>query len=145
MTRDKIVEILQRRLSDWPLVREIANDLVVEMLLEHNQRCEPSEKQLRGLGTTVDSLGLSTRAYNTLYDYAGLRFVRDIVKHTDRELLKTKNFGRKSLDEVKQVLWREYDLKPGMLLKFPEPGSVPDEPRDTDEDDVGARIRAGEE
>lgn len=43
------------------------------------------------------------RAYNCLKN-ADIRTVRDLVKRTEREMLQTKNFGKKSLNEVKEIL-----------------------------------------
>lgn len=55
------------------------------------------------LDRSVDELDLSVRAYNCLKN-ADIRTVRDLVKRTEREMLQTKNFGKKSLNEVKEIL-----------------------------------------
>ncbi|RMG08351.1 MAG: DNA-directed RNA polymerase subunit alpha [Acidobacteria bacterium] len=55
------------------------------------------------LDRSVDELDLSVRAYNCLKN-ADIRTVRDLIKRTEREMLQTKNFGKKSLNEVKEIL-----------------------------------------
>jgi DNA-directed RNA polymerase subunit alpha len=58
----------------------------------------------------IDDLELSVRAANCLRS-ANITFVGDLVQRSENEMLKTKNFGRKSLDEIKNVLL-------GMSLDF---------------------------
>lgn len=55
------------------------------------------------LDRSIDELELSVRAYNCLKN-AGVRTVRDLIKKTEREMLQTKNFGKKSLNELKEIL-----------------------------------------
>ena len=55
------------------------------------------------LDRSIDELELSVRSYNCLKN-AGIESVRDLVQRTEPELLKTKNFGRKSLNEIKELL-----------------------------------------
>jgi len=52
---------------------------------------------------TVEELELSVRSANCL-QAANIRFIGDLVQKTEAEMLKTKNFGRKSLNELKEVL-----------------------------------------
>jgi DNA-directed RNA polymerase subunit alpha len=52
---------------------------------------------------TVDELELSVRAANCLKN-AGIYYIGELVQKTESEMLKTKNFGRKSLNEIKDVL-----------------------------------------
>jgi DNA-directed RNA polymerase subunit alpha len=52
---------------------------------------------------TVDELELSVRSANCL-QAANIKFIGDLVQKTEAEMLKTKNFGRKSLKEIKEVL-----------------------------------------
>ena len=66
------------------------------------------------LDTPVDELELSVRSYNCLKN-ADIQTIRDLVQKTESEMLKTKNFGKKSLQEIKEVL-AELDLAPGMDL-----------------------------
>ncbi len=69
---------------------------------------------LDNLERTIDELELSVRSYNCLKS-AGIQTVRDLVQKTEAELLKTKNFGRKSLNEIKELL-AEMNLSLGMDL-----------------------------
>ncbi|HOJ26518.1 MAG TPA: DNA-directed RNA polymerase subunit alpha [Candidatus Saccharicenans sp.] len=55
------------------------------------------------LANTIDHLELSVRANNCLRA-AGISYVYELVQKTEEELLKTKNFGRKSLLEIKETL-----------------------------------------
>lgn len=52
---------------------------------------------------TVDELELSVRSYNCLKN-AEIRTIAELVHKTEPEMLKTKNFGRKSLNEIKEIL-----------------------------------------
>ncbi|MBI2955733.1 MAG: DNA-directed RNA polymerase subunit alpha [Acidobacteria bacterium] len=66
------------------------------------------------LGRSVDELELSVRAYNCLKN-ANIRTIGDLVVRTEQEMLRTKNFGRKSLNEIKELLAR-MNLQLGMKL-----------------------------
>jgi DNA-directed RNA polymerase subunit alpha len=55
------------------------------------------------LDRSVDELELSVRSYNCLKN-ADIKTIRDLVQKTEAEMLKTKNFGRKSLNEIKDIL-----------------------------------------
>jgi len=57
----------------------------------------------KNLLKSVDELELSVRAHNCLKN-ANIRTIADLVQMTEQEMLRTKNFGRKSLDEIKEVL-----------------------------------------
>ena len=50
-----------------------------------------------------DELELSVRSANCLQN-ANIRFIGELVQKTEAEMLKTKNFGRKSLNEIKETL-----------------------------------------
>lgn len=52
---------------------------------------------------TVDELELSVRSANCLQN-ANIRYIGELVQKTEAEMLKTKNFGRKSLKEIKEIL-----------------------------------------
>lgn len=62
----------------------------------------------------VNELELSVRSFNCLQN-AGIKFIGDLVQKTEQEMLKTKNFGRKSLKEIKELL-RDRGLELGMKL-----------------------------
>ena len=55
------------------------------------------------LDKSVEELELSVRSYNCLRN-ANIRTIRELVQKTEAEMLKTKNFGRKSLNEIKEIL-----------------------------------------
>ena len=63
---------------------------------------------------SVDELELSVRASNCLKT-ANIRSIADLVQRSESELLKTKNFGKKSLNEIKTILG-EMGLSLGMRL-----------------------------
>lgn len=63
----------------------------------------------------VDELELSVRSFNCLQN-AGIKYIGDLVQKTEQEMLKTKNFGRKSLKEIKELL-RDRGLELGMKLE----------------------------
>jgi DNA-directed RNA polymerase subunit alpha len=67
---------------------------------------------------SVDELELSVRSANCLQN-ANIRYIGELVQRTEPEMLRTKNFGRKSLNEIKEVLGG-MDLNLGMILEnFP--------------------------
>jgi DNA-directed RNA polymerase subunit alpha len=55
------------------------------------------------LNRSVDELELSVRSYNCLKN-ANIQTIAELVTKTESEMLKTKNFGRKSLNEIKEIL-----------------------------------------
>src|SRR6267142_1085972 len=55
------------------------------------------------LDRSVDELELSVRSYNCLKN-AGIKTIRDLVQRSEREMLATKNFGKKSLGEIRDIL-----------------------------------------
>ncbi|MGC8720642.1 MAG: DNA-directed RNA polymerase subunit alpha, partial [Thermodesulforhabdaceae bacterium] len=66
----------------------------------------------------VDELELSVRSANCLKN-ADIKYIGELVQKTEAEMLKTKNFGRKSLNEIKEIL-AEMGLSLGMKLEgFP--------------------------
>lgn len=73
---------------------------------------DPYFSQMDILSKTIDHLELSVRSNNCLRS-AGIEFIYELVQKTEDELLKTKNFGRKSLSEIKDTL---KDLRLGLNL-----------------------------
>jgi DNA-directed RNA polymerase subunit alpha len=55
------------------------------------------------LNRSVEELELSVRSYNCLKN-ANIQSIGELVQKTEAEMLKTKNFGRKSLNEIKEIL-----------------------------------------
>ena len=66
------------------------------------------------LNKSVDEMELSVRSYNCLKN-ANIRTIGELVQKTEAEMLKTKNFGRKSLNEIKEIL-AEMGLSLGMSV-----------------------------
>jgi len=81
---------------------------------------EEEEKPLNeNLYRSVDELELSVRSANCLKN-ANIRYIGGLVQKTEAEMLKTKNFGRKSLNEIKEVL-----VEMGLTLGMKVDGYVP--------------------
>ncbi|MBU8897372.1 DNA-directed RNA polymerase subunit alpha [Corallococcus sp. H22C18031201] len=72
---------------------------------------------------SVDELELSVRSANCLQQ-ANIKTIGDLVQRTEAEMLKTKNFGRKSLKEIKEIL-AEMGLSLGMKLENWPPKNPP--------------------
>lgn len=75
---------------------------------------EEAAKLNENLDKSVDELELSVRSANCLQN-ANIRYIGELVQKTEAEMLKTKNFGRKSLKEIKEIL-AEMGLTLGMKL-----------------------------
>jgi DNA-directed RNA polymerase subunit alpha len=73
-----------------------------------------AEKMYDNLKRSVEELELSVRSYNCLKN-ADIKTIGELVQKTEGEMLKTKNFGRKSLNEIKEIL-AEMGLSFGMKL-----------------------------
>lgn len=81
---------------------------------------EETEKINENLYRTVEELELSVRSANCLKN-AGIKLIGELVSRSESEMLKTQNFGRKSLNEIKDILG-EMGLTLGMKLdSFPDP------------------------
>ncbi len=72
------------------------------------------------LDKSVEELELSVRSYNCLKN-SDIKTIRDLVQKSEPEMLKTKNFGRKSLNEIKDIL-SSMGLSLGM--RFDENGNL---------------------
>jgi DNA-directed RNA polymerase subunit alpha len=100
----------------------------LQIFINFDENVEQSE-QLAGdegrkinenLYRTVEELELSVRSANCLKN-ADIRLIGDLVQRSEAEMLKTQNFGRKSLNEIKDIL-AEMGLTLGMKLdNFPDP------------------------
>jgi DNA-directed RNA polymerase subunit alpha len=75
---------------------------------------EKEEKLNENLFRPVSELELSVRSANCLKN-ANITLIGELVQKTEAEMLKTKNFGRKSLNEIKSIL-EEMGLSLGMKL-----------------------------
>ena len=102
----------------------------VQVFINFEEQAEPAVQQLgtvaghdvahdeaqqrlnESLSKSVDELELSVRSANCLKN-ANIRYIGELVQRTEAEMLKTKNFGRKSLNEIKEIL-HEMHLGLGM-------------------------------
>jgi DNA-directed RNA polymerase subunit alpha len=86
--------------------------------LQQDSSSETGARPLNeNLDKSVEELELSVRSYNCLKN-ANIRTIRELVQKTEGEMLKTKNFGRKSLNEIKEIL-SGMGLSLGMRLDQP--------------------------
>ena len=79
------------------------------------------------LDKSIDDLELSVRSYNCLKN-SDIKTIRDLVQKKESEMLKTKNFGRKSLNEIKDILT---GMGLGLGMQFDDQGNIikgPDAP-----------------
>ena len=79
---------------------------------------KPAPIYNENLDRSVDELELSVRSYNCLKN-ANITTIRELVQKSETEMLKTKNFGRKSLNEIKEILT---SMGLGLGMKFDEKG-----------------------
>lgn len=94
----------------------------MQIFIQFEEKEEPTEEptEIRHdalaehLNKSVDELELSVRSYNCLKN-ANIRTIGELVTKTEAEMLKTKNFGRKSLNEIKEIL-SSMGLSLGMKL-----------------------------
>jgi len=84
---------------------------------------EPRRKWNEHLFRRIDEIELSVRSANCL-ENADIKYIGELVQKTEAEMLRTKNFGRKSLNEIKEILG-EMGLSLGMKLDdFPTRGEL---------------------
>ena len=76
---------------------------------------EERQRLFENLNRSVDELELSVRSYNCLKN-ANIRTIGELVQKNESEMLKTRNFGRKYLNEIKEIL-TEMGLSLGMNLE----------------------------
>ncbi len=85
---------------------------------------EPAERAMNQmnevLNRSVEELELSVRSYNCLKN-ANIATIGDLVQKSEAEMLRTKNFGRKSLNEIKEIL---QSLSLGFGMKFDSQGRL---------------------
>ena len=113
-------KILKEQMSIFINFDEQHVEPVIEKVDEKDE--EPVNENLsRG----VEDLELSVRSANCLRN-ANILYIGELVQKTEAEMLKTKNFGRKSLNEIKQLL-AAMELTLGMKLDNWEPPEVQEE------------------
>jgi DNA-directed RNA polymerase subunit alpha len=98
----------------FELLTDFPEAAVPEESVEAGEEPRPRAELNENLFRNVDELELSVRASNCLKT-ANIRTIADLVQKTEAELLKTKNFGKKSLNEIKTILG-EMGLALGMRL-----------------------------
>jgi len=105
---------------------------------------EKSTPQLNeNLFRSVDDLELSVRSANCLKN-ANIRYIGELVTRSEAEMLKTKNFGRKSLNEIKEILVN-MGLSLGMKIEgWPPPGWDPNNPQRPGTQTAGGNDPAGQ-
>lgn len=86
-----------------------------EAEISYSEGEEEKEALNENLLRSVDELELSVRSANCL-KHANIKLIGDLVQKTEAEILATKNFGRKSLNEIKEIL-AEMGLGLGMKLE----------------------------
>ena len=92
-------------------------------VFEESEPEEEREKINENLYRSVDELELSVRSANCLKN-AGIKLIGELVSRSEAEMLKTQNFGRKSLNEIKDIL-SDMGLTLGMKLDgFPDPDII---------------------
>lgn len=94
----------------------------LQIFINFEETLEPIEEEIKeeksplnpNLYRKVDELELSVRSANCLQN-AKIKYIGELCQKTEAEMLKTKNFGRKSLNEIKEIL-TEMGLSLGMKL-----------------------------
>ncbi len=81
---------------------------------QEENKVKRSSKQTEFLNKRVDELELSVRSANCLQN-ANIKYIGELVQKSESEMLKTKNFGRKSLNEIREIL-TEMGLNLGMKI-----------------------------
>jgi len=94
----------------------------ISLFINFEEEDEPIEeenieepKMNENLNKRVDELELSVRSANCLQN-ANIKYIGELVQKSEGEMLKTKNFGRKSLNEIKEIL-SEMGLSLGMKIE----------------------------
>ncbi len=82
---------------------------------EEPVREEPKKKLNENLFRRIEEIELSVRSANCL-ENADIKYIGELVQRTEAEMLRTKNFGRKSLNEIKEIL-TEMGLGLGIKLE----------------------------
>ncbi len=112
-------KILKEQLSIFVTLDDELDEPEVAFVAE-----QPTGELNENLYRSVDELELSVRSANCLQN-ANIRLIGELVQKTEQEMLKTKNFGRKSLKEIKEILG-EMGLSLGMRLDNFDPDRQPE-------------------
>jgi DNA-directed RNA polymerase subunit alpha len=114
-------KILKEQLQIFINFEEIPEPIIEELAPE-----KPAFNE--NLNRKVDELELSVRSSNCLQN-ANIRHIGELCMKTEAEMLKTKNFGRKSLNEIKEIL-SEMGLSLGMKLDGWTPPREEEKPKE---------------
>jgi DNA-directed RNA polymerase subunit alpha len=94
----------------------------LSLFINFEEEAEPLEEEIsheprsnEHLNKRVDELELSVRSANCLQN-ANIKYIGELVQKSEGEMLKTKNFGRKSLNEIKEIL-TEMGLSLGVKIE----------------------------
>ncbi len=96
--------------------------------VDYHEERDHADSLSPNLYRPVEELELSVRSANCLKN-ASIRFIGELVQRSEADMLKTKNFGRKSLKEIKEVL-AGMGLQLGMKLEGFDPGKAPNAPKE---------------
>ncbi|MFO7568930.1 MAG: DNA-directed RNA polymerase subunit alpha [Smithellaceae bacterium] len=105
-------KIIKQQLDVFINFEEVDEEIVPEKI-------EETENLNEIMMRSVEDLELSVRSANCLKN-AGINTIGELVQKSEAEMLKTKNFGRKSLSEIKEIL-NEYGLVFGMKMDMASP------------------------
>ena len=108
---DQAAQILRKYLLKFVTTPEEEEEIEEEL-------SEEEKKRIKYLNMPVSELELSVRSQNCL-EAAKIETIADLVQKTEQDMLKYKNFGKKSLNEIKQIL-AEMNLSFGMKLEDQE-------------------------
>lgn len=122
----------------------------VQVFINFDEMIEPEEEVKPQIDSTfddnlnrrVDELELSVRSANCLQN-ANIRYIGELVQKTEMEMLRTKNFGRKSLNEIREIL-TDMNLTLGVKLDnwsppdggLNRPAPIPDSEMELEEDNI---------
>ena len=115
MTPDKVLDQAAQILRKY-LLKFVATEEKDEEIEEELSADE--KKRVGHLNMPVSELELSVRSQNCL-EAAKIKMIRDVVQRTEQDMLKYTNFGKKSLNEIKEIL-AEMGLSFGMKLEEEE-------------------------
>jgi DNA-directed RNA polymerase subunit alpha len=118
VTPERAIGLAAKLIKDHMTIFINFEEDVQEQIEPLQSRTQPAHNE--NLDRSVDELELSVRAYNCLKN-SDIKTIRDLVQKSESEMLKTKNFGRKSLNEIKDIL---ASMGLGLGVKFDDHGNV---------------------
>lgn len=94
-------QILRDHLNHFITIED--DQLQLAEAAEEEEEVSPLSDLEEKLDKSIEELELSVRSFNCL-EAAGIKTIRDLVQKSEAEMLKYRNFGRKSLTEIKNIL-----------------------------------------